>query len=104
MWICSVPPEGGDGMFSSAGEAVVCNPEETIVRRGMGLRMKFLRVRYGSAMRRRRGSGGGMENNLYQLGHRGYVTVDRVVGDCRISTCRVLSKINISSMVRNGSR
>ncbi|KAK5115410.1 hypothetical protein LTR85_009870 [Meristemomyces frigidus] len=82
MWTCSVALAGSDGMFNSMGEAMFCNPEGEIVRHGNGNADEIFacEIRKGDALDKRRNWG--VENNLYQFGHRGYPAVAGGAGDC----------------------
>lgn len=82
MWTCSVALAGSDGTFNSMGEAMFCNPEGEIVRHGNGVADEIFacEIRKGDAREKR--ENWGVENNLYQFGHRGYVAVDGGAQDC----------------------
>ena len=82
MWTCSVALAGSDGTFNSMGEAMFCNPEGEVVRHGNGNADEIFacEIRAGDALEKRRNWG--VENNLYQFGHRGYAAVQDGAGDC----------------------
>ena len=82
MWTCSVALAGSDGTFNSMGEAMFCNPEGEIVRHGNGNADEIFacEIRKGDALDKRRNWG--VENNLYQFGHRGYPAVEGGATDC----------------------
>ncbi|KAK4569646.1 hypothetical protein LTR86_003411 [Recurvomyces mirabilis] len=82
MWTCSVALAGSDGTFNSMGEAMFCNPEGEIVRQGNGTADEIFacEIRKGDALEKRRNWG--VENNLYQFGHRGYSAVAGGATDC----------------------
>lgn len=90
MWTASVALAGSDGTFDSMGEAMFCDPEGEIVRRGNGRADEIFacEVRRDDAAGKRRRWG--VENNLYQLGHRGYAAVKGGAGDCPYSYMRDL--------------
>ncbi|KAF2773565.1 nitrilase/cyanide hydratase and apolipo protein N-acyltransferase [Teratosphaeria nubilosa] len=90
MWTASVCLAGTDGTFDSMGEAMVCNPEGEVVRRGNGNADEIFacEVRKGEAEAKRREWG--VENNLFQLGHRGYAAVVGGAGDCPYAYMRDL--------------
>lgn len=82
MWTCSVALAGSDGTFNSMGEAMFCNPEGEIVRKGNNMpdEMFACEIRRGDAIEKR--ANWGVENNLYQFGHRGYSAVLGGAKDC----------------------
>lgn len=82
MWTVSVALAGSDGSFNSMGEAMFCNPEGEIVRHGNGNADEIFacEIRKGDAAEKRRNWG--VENNLYQFGHRGYAAVKGGAKDC----------------------
>ena len=82
MWTCSVALAGSDGTFNSMGEAMFCNPEGEVVRSGNGVADEIFacEIPKGDALSKRRSWG--VENNLYQFGHRGYTAVAGGAGDC----------------------
>ncbi|KAK5693038.1 hypothetical protein LTR97_010514 [Elasticomyces elasticus] len=82
MWTCSVALAGSDGTFNSMGEAMFCNPEGEIVRHGNGNADEIFacEIRKGDALAKRQLWG--VENNLYQFGHRGYSAVVGGATDC----------------------
>lgn len=82
MWTCSVALAGSDGTFNSMGEAMFCNPEGEIVRQGNNTPDEIFacEIRKGDALEKR--ENWGVENNLYQFGHRGYSAVKNGAQDC----------------------
>ncbi|KAH9845890.1 Carbon-nitrogen hydrolase [Teratosphaeria destructans] len=90
MWTASVCLAGSDGTFDSMGAAMVCDPEGAVVRRGNGRADEIFacEVRKGEAGARRREWG--VENNLFQLGHRGYAAVVGGARDCPYTFMRDL--------------
>lgn len=82
MWTASVALAGSDGTLNSMGEAMFCNPEGEVVRRGNGVADEIFacEIRVGDAREKRQHWG--VENNLYQFGHRGFVAVDKGAQDC----------------------
>ena len=73
------------------GEAQFCNPEGDIVRASNNATPDEIfacEIRKGDASERRKNWG--VENNLYQLGHRGYAAVKGGAGDCPYSYMRDL--------------
>ncbi|KAE8441596.1 hypothetical protein EG329_004645 [Mollisiaceae sp. DMI_Dod_QoI] len=92
MWTCSVALAGSDGTFNSMGEAMFCNPEGEIVRKGNGVADEIFacEIRIGDAKEKRQYWG--PENNLYQFGHRGYTAVEGGARDCPYSYMQDLSE------------
>ncbi len=82
MWTCSVALAGSDGTFNSMGEAMFCNPEGEVVRHGNGMADEIYacEIRKRDALEKRQHWG--VDNNLYQFGHRGYVAVKGGAQDC----------------------
>jgi formamidase len=82
MWTASVALAGSDGTFNSMGEAMFCNPEGEVVKMGNGTADEIFacETRIGDAKEKR--EHWGVENNLYQFGHRGYVAVEGGARDC----------------------
>ena len=82
MWTCSVALAGSDGTFNSMGEAMFCNPEGEVVVHGNSNADEIFacEIRKGDALDRR--INWGVENNLYQFGHRGYAAVAGGAQDC----------------------
>jgi formamidase len=83
MWTASVALAGSDGTFNSMGEAMFCNPEGEVVRysgNGNADEIFACEIRKGDAEAKRREWG--VENNLYQSGHRGYAAVAGGAQDC----------------------
>jgi formamidase len=67
----------------TVGEAQFCNPEGDIVRQSSSNTPDEIfacEIRKGDSAQRRKNWG--VENNLYQLGHRGYAAVKGGAGDC----------------------
>jgi formamidase len=88
MYTASVCMSGTDGTFNSMGEAMICDYEGTVIAQGGGVPDEIVtaEVRPGLADEARRGWG--VENNIYQLGHRGYVAVKGGAQDCPYSFMR----------------
>ncbi|KAF2172353.1 hypothetical protein M409DRAFT_17588 [Zasmidium cellare ATCC 36951] len=84
LWTCSVALAGSDGTFNSMGEAMFCSPEGHIVHSSTPSNTPdeifACEIIKGDAMGKR--ERWGVENNLYQLGHRGYCAVEGGAGDC----------------------
>ena len=90
MYTASVCMSGSDGTFNSMGEAMICDYEGSIIARGGGVPDEIVtaEVRPALAIEARRGWG--VENNIYQLGHRGYVAVKGGAQDCPYTFMRDL--------------
>ncbi|OAA64361.1 nitrilase/cyanide hydratase and apolipoprotein N-acyltransferase [Niveomyces insectorum RCEF 264] len=82
MYTVSVALAGADSTWRSMGQAMFADPEGNILERGDGTpdHIVACEIRVEEVRRRRREWG--VENNLYQLGHRGYVAVKNGAGDC----------------------
>ncbi len=76
MYTVSVALAGSDGTWQSMGEAMFVGPEGEVLERGGGMADGIVacEVQVGEVRRRRREWG--VENNLFQLGHRGFVAVE----------------------------
>jgi formamidase len=69
--------------LTTVGEAQFCNPEGDIVRQSSNATPDEIfacEIRKGDSAQRRKNWG--VENNMYQLGHRGYSAVKGGAGDC----------------------
>lgn len=82
MYTVSVALAGTDGSFQSMGEAMFCGPEGDILVRGNNAPDEVFACEIRVDEVRRRRKGWGVENNLYQFGHRGYVAVKGGASDC----------------------
>lgn len=82
MYTVSVALAGADSTWRSMGEAMFVDPEGNVLERGDGTpdRVVACEIRAEEVRRRRREWG--VENNLFQLGHRGYVAVKEGANDC----------------------
>ena len=82
MYTVSVALAGADSTWRSMGEAMFVDPEGNVLERGNGTadHVVACEVRAEEVQRRRREWG--VENNLFQLGSRGYVAVKGGAGDC----------------------
>ncbi len=91
MYTVSVALAGHDGTtWRSMGEALFVGPEGDVLERGNNTpdHIVACEVRADEVRRRRRQWG--VENNLFQLGHRGYVAVPGGAGDCPYTYMRDL--------------
>lgn len=82
MYTVSVALAGPDSTWRSMGQAMFVDPEGNILEQGDGTADHIVasEIRVDEVRRRRREWG--VENNLYQLGHRGYVAVKGGANDC----------------------
>jgi formamidase len=82
LYTVSVCLAGTDGTFRSMGEAMVCNFDGTILAEGGGHPDEVLTAEVVPARADEARRHWGVENNIYQLGHRGYTAVRGGLGDC----------------------
>ncbi|KKY16091.1 putative nitrilase family omega-amidase related [Phaeomoniella chlamydospora] len=90
MYTVSVALAGTDGTFKSMGEAMFCGPEGDILVRGNNSPDEVFACEIQVDEVRRRRRQWGVENNLYQFGHRGFVAVKGGASDCPYSYMRDL--------------
>ncbi len=90
MYTVSVCMAGTDGTFNSMGEGMICGYDGVPLVLGNGTPNEIItaEVRPGLADEARREWG--VENNIYQFGHRGYVAVAGGAGDCPYTYMRDL--------------
>ncbi len=82
MATASVCLAGSDGTFNSMGEAMICNFDGTVTAQGNGLADEIVAAEIRPDLVREARLHWGVENNIYQFGHRGYVAVKGGAGDC----------------------
>ncbi len=82
MYTASVCMAGTDGVFNSMGEGMVVNFDGTSLVEGNGVADEVIAAEVRPGLVREARRRWGVENNIYQLGHRGYVAVDGGAGDC----------------------
>lgn len=82
MYTASVCMAGTDGIFNSMGEGMVVNFDGTTLVEGSGVPDEIITAEVRPALAREARRLWGVENNIYQLAHRGYVAVDGGAGDC----------------------
>jgi len=82
MYTASVCMVGTDGTFNSMGQGTVVNFDGTTLVEGSGVPDEIITAEVRPALAREARRLWGVENNIYQLGHRGYVAVDGGSGDC----------------------
>ncbi len=73
---------GSDGTFDSMGEGMFCNFDGTVMVQGGGRPDEIITAELRPDLVREARGGWGVENNLYQLYHRGYVAVQGGAQDC----------------------
>jgi formamidase len=74
---------GSDGTFDSMGEGMIVNFDGTIIAHGTSGRVdEIITAEIRPDLIREARLGWGVENNIYQLGHRGYVAVKGGAQDC----------------------
>jgi formamidase len=67
---------GSDGTFDSMGEGMICNFDGSIIAHGTSGRVnEIITAEVRPDLVREARLGWGVENNIYQFGHRGYVAV-----------------------------
>ena len=77
---------GSDGTFDSMGEAMVVNFDGTIIAHGTtGRADEIITAEVRPDLVREARANWGVENNIYQLGHRGFSAVKGGAGDCPYS-------------------
>lgn len=82
MATASVCMCGTDGTFNSMGEAMICDFDGTVLVEGNGIPDEIITSEVRPDLIREARNGWGVENNIYQFGHRGYVAVNGGAGDC----------------------
>jgi formamidase len=74
---------GSDGTFDSMGEAMVVNFDGTVIAHGTtGRADEIITAEVRPDLVREARAHWGVENNIYQLGHRGFSAVKGGAGDC----------------------
>ncbi len=73
---------GSDGSFDSMGEGMFCNFDGTVMVQGGGRVDEIITSELRPDLVREARTGWGVENNMYQLYHRGYVAVKGGAQDC----------------------
>src|SRR5271155_2611795 len=83
MVTASVCMCGSDGTFDSMGEGMVCNFDGTIIAHGAQGRVdEIIPAEVRPDLVREARAVWGVENNIYQFGHRGFSAVKGGAGDC----------------------
>lgn len=74
---------GSDGSFDSMGEGMIVNFDGTVIAHGTSGRVdEIITAEVRPDLVREARLGWGVENNIYQFGHRGYVAVKGGAQDC----------------------
>jgi formamidase len=74
---------GSDGTFDSMGEAMIVNFDGTVLAHGTtGRADEIITAEVRPDLVREARAGWGVENNIYQLGHRGFTAVQGGAQDC----------------------
>lgn len=73
---------GSDGTFDSMGEAMFCNVDGTVMVQGGGRADEIISCEVRPDLVREARINWAVENNIYQLGHRGYSAVKGGATDC----------------------
>lgn len=74
---------GSDGTFDSMGEGMIVNFDGTILAQGTtGRADEIITAEVRPDLVRQARAGWGVENNIYQLGHRGFTAVEGGAQDC----------------------
>jgi formamidase len=73
---------GSDGTFDSMGEGMFCNFDGSVIAEGGGRLDEIITAELRPDLVREARAVWGVENNIYQLGHRGFVAVKGGAQDC----------------------
>jgi formamidase len=73
---------GSDGTYNSMGEGMFCNFDGTVMVEGGGVPDEIVTAELRPDLVREARRDWGVENNIYQLGHRGFVAVAGGARDC----------------------
>ena len=90
MATASVCMCGSDGTFDSMGEGMFCDFDGTIIAEGGARPDEIVTAELRPDLVREARVQWAVENNIYQLGHRGYVAVEGGAQDCPYSYMRDL--------------
>jgi formamidase len=90
MVTASVCMCGSDGTFNSMGEAMICSFDGTVTAEGGGVADEIVAAEVRPDLVREAREGWGVENNIYQFGHRGFVAVQGGAQDCPYTYMRDL--------------
>jgi formamidase len=90
MATASVCMCGSDGTFNSMGEAMICNFDGTVIAAGGGVPDEIVTAEIRPDLIREARREWSVENNIYQLGHRGFTAVKGGAQDCPYAYMRDL--------------
>jgi formamidase len=90
MYTASVCMCGSDGTFNSMGEAMIVNFDGTVLAAGGSAPDEVVTAEVRPALVHEARRIWGVENNIYQLGHRGFVAVRGGAQDCPYTFMRDL--------------
>ena len=90
MYTASVCMAGTDGTFNSMGEGMICSFDGTPIAVGSGNPDEIITAEVNPSLADEARREWGVENNIYQFGHRGYVAVAGGAGDCPYTYMRDL--------------
>lgn len=90
MYTASVCMTGSDGTFNSMGEGMVVSFDGTPMVVGTATPDEIITAEVRPDLVAEARREWGVENNIYQFGHRGYVAVDGGAGDCPYTYMRDL--------------
>ena len=91
MVTANVCMSGSDGTFDSMGEGMVVNFDGSVLAHGTSGRPdEIITAEVRPDLVREARTGWGVENNIYQLAHRGYTAVKGGAGDCPYTYMRDL--------------
>jgi formamidase len=76
---------GTDGTFNSMGEGMICQFDGTVLAEGGGVPDEIITAELRPDLIREARIEWGVENNIYQFGHRGFTAVQGGAGDCPYS-------------------
>jgi formamidase len=82
MFTVSVCMCGTDGSFNSMGEGMICNYDGVPIVTGNGVPNEIITAEVRPKLADEARREWGVENNIYQFGHRGYVAVAGGAQDC----------------------
>ena len=90
MYTVSVCMAGTDGSFNSMGEGMICGYDGVPIAVGNGVPNEIITAEVRPKLADEARREWGVENNIYQFGHRGYVAVSGGAQDCPYTYMRDL--------------
>ena len=91
MYTVSVCMAGTDGTYNSMGEGMICDFDGTPIVVGNGLADEIITAEVRPRLADEARHEWGVENNIYQFGHRGFVAVSGGAQDCPYTYMRDLA-------------